>query len=107
MAEPARGNKPTNTEAESERAPADLTERAARMFRWGLPAGSIAAALIVGFSYDFGMALLVLAGGVLLGIIAILWESVRTLSGDAPITLEEALSIGAPSAAEEQKRAVL
>jgi hypothetical protein len=72
-----------------------------------LPLGSIAAALMVGFVYGLGTAILILAAGVLLGVIAILWSSVRTLSGDAPITLEEAIALGSPSAAEEQKRAVL
>ena len=43
----------------------------------------------------------------LLGVVAIMWASVRTLSGDSPITLEEAIAMGAPRAAEEQKRAVL
>jgi len=60
-----------------------------------------------GLIFDTGIALLVLACGVLLGVIAILWASVRTLTGDAPITLEEAVMLGATSATEEQKRAVL
>src|SRR5258708_39092671 len=51
--------------------------------------------------------MVVLAGGVLSGIIAILGTSVRTLSGDAPLTIEEAMALAAPSAAEEEKRAVL
>jgi hypothetical protein len=61
----------------------------------------------VGSINGIGTAILVLAGGVLLGIIAILWASVRTLAGDAPLTLEEAIALGAPKATEEQKRAVL
>ena len=61
----------------------------------------------MGAVYGVGTALLTLAGGVLLIVISILWASVRTLSGDAPITLEEALALGAPTVAEEQKRAVL
>jgi hypothetical protein len=32
---------------------------------------------------------------------------VQSLTGESPLTLEEALSLGAPSAEEEQKRAVL
>ena len=39
--------------------------------------------------------------------IALLWASVRTLAGDAPITLEEAIALASPSTVEEQKRAVL
>jgi hypothetical protein len=74
---------------------------------WALPLVSVAAALVMGGIYGVGTALLTLAGGVLLIVISILWASVRTLSGDAAITLEEALALGAPTAAEEQKRAVL
>jgi len=105
MAELVRGDN-RQPEAELERAVA-LTERIERALRLGLPIASIGSALIVGFTYGLGTAILVLAGGVLLGVIAILWASVRTLAGDAPITLEEAIALGAPSAAEEQKRAVL
>jgi hypothetical protein len=108
MAEPARGEKkPPSTEAEPDHATRDPATRIELALRWGLPLGSIVCALVVGFTYGLGTAILVLAGGVLLGIISILWASVRTLSGDAPITLEEAIMLAAPSAAEEQKRAVL
>jgi hypothetical protein len=108
MAEPARGEeKAPSTEAELDRATRDPAKRVERALKWGLPLGSIASALVVGFTYGLGTGILVLAGGVLLGIIAILWASVRTLSGDAPITLEEAIALGAPKATEEQKRAVL
>jgi hypothetical protein len=84
-----------------------ITAKVMRALRWGLPVGSIVAAIAVGVLYDTGIAILVLAGGVLLGIIAILWASVRTLAGDTPITLEEAVELGGHSATEEQKRAVL
>jgi hypothetical protein len=102
---------PESTKGERARAPeteaTDTVERIAGHLRWALPALSILAAITVGLAYGLGTAILVLAGGLLLGIIAILWASVRTLSGDAPITLEEAIELGAPSASEEQKRAVL
>jgi ribosomal protein L40E len=94
-------------------APVDATETAAgadavlHSLAWVLPVGSIAAALAMGAVYGVGTALITLAGGVLLIVISILWASVRTLSGDSPITLEEAIALGAPTAAEEQKRAVL
>jgi ribosomal protein L40E len=105
MAEPARvDQEPPASEADLDRATVD---RIGRALWWALPLLSIASAAIVGLWFGFGTSLLVLAGGVLLGVIAILWASVRTLAGDAPLTLEEALALGAPSAAEEQKRAVL
>jgi zinc-ribbon domain len=78
-----------------------------RIVGFGLPTGTVLAALGVGALYGAGTAILILAGGVLLGVVAIMWASVRTLSGDSPITLEEAIAMGAPRAAEEQKRAVL
>jgi hypothetical protein len=78
-----------------------------RSLSWALPVVSIAAALAMGAAYGVGTALLTLAGGVLLIVISILWASVRTLSGEAAITLDEAIALGAPTAAEEQKRAVL
>src|SRR5260221_7258733 len=108
MAETAQGDRRTRAaETEPSDATTDVAARIARALRWGIPIASIGTAIAVGLAYGLGTAILVLAGGLLLGIIAILWESVRTLSGDAPITLEEAVELGAPSAAEEQKRAVL
>ena len=108
MAESAQGERRTSAaEKEPNDAPIDPALRIERALRWGLPLASIVAAIAVGLAYGLGTAILVLAGGLLLGIIAILWASVRTLSGDAPITLEEAIELGSPSAAEEQKRAVL
>jgi rRNA maturation endonuclease Nob1 len=85
----------------------EIAKKAGRALPWALPLLSVMAAIAAGLFYDTGTAILVLAAGVLLGVIAILWMSVRTLSGDAPITLEEAVMLGAPSAAEEQKRTVL
>jgi hypothetical protein len=108
MTEPARQNKtnqaPPPAEAADEAAESD---KLFRSLNWGLPAVSIVAALAMGAVYGVGTALLTLAGGVLLIVISILWASVRTLSGETAITLEEAIALGAPTAAEEQKRAVL
>jgi hypothetical protein len=56
-----------------------------RIVALGLPAASIVAAIVVGFVASVGSALLVIASGALLGTIALLWASVRTLSGDAPL----------------------
>jgi hypothetical protein len=48
-----------------------------------------------------------MAAGALVLVIALLWSSVAGLSGDTPLSLDEALGMGAPSTEEEQKRAVL
>jgi hypothetical protein len=76
----------------------------------GLPVATVVAALIVGFVASIPSALLVLASGVLLGAVSLLWASVRTLSGDAP--LPEDLEIIAAQSEEvdglaEQKRRIL
>src|SRR5258705_14015492 len=99
MADSAKKKKdPPRAEAEVERkSPGDLA-RFVRSARFGLPIATIAAAALVGSIHGVGTAILVLAGGVLLGVIAILWASVRTLSGEAPLTLDEAIALGAPSA---------
>jgi hypothetical protein len=69
----------------------------------------VGVAIVVGAGFVFGMpiAILALAALALLGGIALIWSSVQSLTGETPLTLEEALTLGAPSAEEEQKRAVL
>jgi hypothetical protein len=65
--------------------------------------------IVVAAGFVFGMpiAILTLAALALLGGIALIWSSVQSLTGETPLSLEEALTLGAPSAEEEQKRAVL
>jgi len=68
---------------------ADEGERAlGRAVAFGLPAVCVVAAVVVGVVASLGSALLVLASGALLGTIALLWASVRTLSGDAPLPVD-------------------
>jgi hypothetical protein len=77
------------------RAPeSDEAERAlGRVVSLGLPLVAVVAAVVVGIVSSVGSALLVLASGALLGTIALLWASVRTLSGDAPLPVDlEALA---------------
>jgi hypothetical protein len=61
----------------------------------------------VGALFGLSAALLTLAAGTLLGGILLFWSSLQGLAGETPLTLDEALSLGAPSAEEEQKQAVL
>ena len=72
-----------------------------------LPATTIVTAVVVGVSLGVELALLVVAGGALAGVIALIFASVLSLTGESPLTLEEAITLGAPSAEEEQKRSVL
>jgi hypothetical protein len=74
--------------------------------RWVAPVVVITA-LIVGATAGLGPALLVLAGGVLVGVVLLLWSSVGRLTGESPLTLEEAIGLGAPSPEEERKRSIL
>jgi hypothetical protein len=79
----------------------------------GLPLKPIALvlALVVVYAVSslvgLSAALLVLGFMSLFLAIACLWNSVQSLTGDAPMTLEEALTLGTPSSEQERKRAVL
>jgi hypothetical protein len=75
--------------------------------RWLYPLTVVLLAIVLGNILGLGFSLLIVAGGALGGSIWLIWSSLQGLGSDAPITLEEALSLGAPSAEEEQKRAVL
>jgi hypothetical protein len=77
-----------------------------------LPVGSLAVAGVVGVTAGLGSALLVLASGVLLGAIGLVWASVRTLSGDAPLAADLAAVVlpdgtGAEVDLDEEKRRIL
>src|SRR5690606_38463443 len=65
------------------------------------------AGLVMAQIYGRGAFFLVAGGAALLGAIAILWNSLLALTGEAPLTLDEALSLAAPSAEEERKESVL
>ncbi|MGD0525720.1 MAG: zinc ribbon domain-containing protein [Polyangiaceae bacterium] len=90
---------------------ADDAERSlGRAVALGLPALAVVAAVVVGLVASLGSGLLVLASGALLGTIALLWASVRTLSGDAPLPVDlEAIAARGHSVGDlgEQKTRVL
>lgn len=75
--------------------------------RAALPVVTIVGAVVAGVAFGVEISLLVVASGALAGVIALLWASVQALTGESPLTVDEALTLGAPSAEEEQKRAVL
>jgi hypothetical protein len=72
-----------------------------------LPLAGAVIVIVTGVLVGVEVMLLVLAFFALLGVIALLWASVQSLTGQSPLTLDEALTLAAPSAEEEQKRAVL
>jgi hypothetical protein len=73
----------------------------------GIAPITVVAALVVGASAGLGPALLILAGGMLLGAVLLLWSSLGRLTGESPLTLDEAVGLGAPSPEEERKRSIL
>jgi hypothetical protein len=87
--------------------PNDLEKKLADYARFGLPALTVIIALTAGFIQGPASAILVLAGGALIGVIAIFWASVRTLLGETPLSGADAYALAAPRAEEERKRAVL
>jgi hypothetical protein len=69
--------------------PASLDEaRLGRAFAIGLPIATVLLAFIVLVVFNLALAILVLAAGALLGTIALLWASLRVLSGDAALPPE-------------------
>jgi hypothetical protein len=96
---------------EAQRLEGDDAERAlGRAVSVGLPVLCIGGALAAGVFGSVGSALLVLASGALLGTIALLWASLRTLSGDAPLPVDLEAVAGRPHEVDplgERKRRVL
>ena len=112
MAKPPK--KASRTEAEAESEP--LADEPDAITAWlvrsrpYLPFVVILGAAALGFLRGPGAALLTLASGVLILAISMLWGSLRVLVGDAPVDpalLVKGLVVGAPTAEDEQKRAVL
>ena len=81
--------------------------RLAEYARWLLPIATVGGALVAGYVQGPPAAVLVLAGGALVAVIAVLWARVRPRVGEAPLTGADAYAIGAPRTDEDQKRAVL
>ena len=78
-----------------------------RVPRWAPPLLTLAIAILLGTQYGVQLVVLTFAAGALLLVIWLLWSSVQALAGESELTFEEAFSLGARSAEEEQKRAVL
>src|SRR5450755_2707611 len=77
------------------------------LVRWAVPLITLTVAIVLGTLYGVQLVVLTLAAGVLLLVIALLWNSVQALAGESELSFEEAFSMGARTAEEEQKRAVL
>jgi hypothetical protein len=99
-------------ETEEDATPADdegsaLDEQITAYLKLGVPAGTVVCAAVAGYLQGAPAVVLVLAGGALIGVIAIFWASIRTLVGETPLSGADAYAFGAPRGEEEQKRAVL
>ncbi len=88
-------------------ATSELEKRIEDLAPIAFPIGTVAIAAAAGWVQGPGAAVIVLAGGALVGCIAVFWSSLRTLFGETPLSGADAYAIGAPRAEEEQKRAVL
>ena len=88
---------------EEKASPDDLLRTATQ----AAPAVVLLSALGAGIFLGAGYAILILTAGTLIGAIAGFWSSIRALFGETELSTEDAFALGAPSAEEEQKRAVL
>jgi hypothetical protein len=84
-----------------------LLEPPSSLVRAALVIVAISVVPVTAVLFGIEIALLVAAFVALGLVITFVWVSVQSLTGDSPLTLEEALTLGQPSAEEEQKRAVL
>jgi hypothetical protein len=75
--------------------------------RRGAFAVVLLATALAGLIGGWPWALWVMGAAALLAAIILLWESLLALGGSEDLSLEEAFSLAAPTAADEQKRAVL
>jgi hypothetical protein len=82
-------------------------QRLAGYLKVGVPVGTVVLTIVAGFVQGPALAILVLAGGALIAVIATFWTSVRTLFGETPLSGADAYALGAPRAEEEQKQSVL
>ncbi|HEY6079243.1 MAG TPA: hypothetical protein VIW29_10595 [Polyangiaceae bacterium] len=84
-----------------------LNARLLGTLRWAVPLAWLLAVFAAGYVFGVELAFLVLAAGVLVLVITMLWWSVQSLTGSSSLGFEEALGMGAPSRVEEEKRSVL
>jgi ribosomal protein L40E len=99
----------TEAEERDQRARSDDMERTlARTLAWALPATTVVAAIGVGFLFGVGPGILTLAAGALVSVIGLLWASLRTLAGDAPLAdglaAAAVLREGGVASAEKKRR---
>src|SRR4051812_3965241 len=85
--------------------PSELEQKLVGYAKLGVPVATLLGAFVAGMRLGPPGAVLVLAAGMLLAVIAAFWSSVRTMLGETPLSGADAYALGAPRAEEEQKRA--
>ena len=85
----------------------DIDRTIGKYAKVAIPTATVVLAATMGAVFGPATAILVLAGGALIGTIVIFWSSVRTLFGETRLAGADAYALGAPRAEEEQKRAIL
>ncbi len=84
------------TEPSKSLSPSAEEEKISKVITYGLPIVTIGAAAVVGVTIGPATSILVLAAGLILGVISLLWGSLRILTGDAALSPElEALDMAA------------
>jgi hypothetical protein len=84
-----------------------VNERIVSRLCWGILAVAGVLGGVLGGLFGLPFFLLVLAGGALSLVILLMWASLQQMENDESMGFEQALSYAAPSAEEEQKRALL
>jgi ribosomal protein L40E len=84
-----------------------VTDRLARLVGPAALAMTVLATVLAGVLVDLGVALLVLAAAALFAAIGALWASLQALSGNVPLTIDEAIALAHADAADERKREIL
>lgn len=84
-----------------------MNDRLARVSAVAAPGAAVLGAVLAGVFYDLGVAVLVLATCALLAAIAALWASLQAVSGNTPMTIDEAITLTHADAVDERKRAIL
>ncbi len=107
MSDETLSDEPKKAATASKLSAAALDDLLGRHGARALPWIVLLAATVGGLWHGPAFAVLALAAGALIAAIALLWTSLRDAFGETQLTVEDAFALGAPSAEEEQKRAVL
>lgn len=100
----------TAKEAKAEVDAAEAERRFGRTVAYGLPSVTMLGALGIGVASGLGPAILVLAAGAIVGTVSLLWASLRTLAGEAPLpagVVDEVLHSSGLDALLAKKRMLL